>query len=101
MVIPIKEVLIIKKLPNGNGVMNVGGVLIEGIFDSNSATEAEVCKVKFQEGTLQLAVFYGTITFDESENTTLKAGGKNGDLLLSETDWGKISGKKRDDRDTF
>lgn len=61
--------------PNGNGVMNVGGVLIEGIFDSNSATEAEVCKVKYQEES-QLAVFYGTITFDESENITLKAGGK-------------------------
>ena len=63
------------KIPNGNGVMNVGGLLIEGIFDSNSAVDAEVCKDKLQEGS-QLAKFNGTITYDESENITLKAGGK-------------------------
>lgn len=81
-----------KKAPYGNGVMNVEGLLIEGIFDSNSATDAEVCKVKFQEGT-QLATFYGTITFDESENITLKAGGKMVTYYYPR-DWGKISERK-------
>ena len=61
------------KVPAGNGTMNVNGLLIEGIFDGHSATDAEVWRTSYL-GTSTTS-FKGTITYDESENITLKAGG--------------------------
>ena len=61
------------KVPAGNGTMNVSGLLIEGIFDGHSATDAEVWRTSYL-GTSTTS-FKGTVTYDESENITLKAGG--------------------------
>lgn len=59
-----------QKLPEGQGEMNIGGLLISGIFNGNSATNAEVCTSNYGN-----CKFRGTITFDESNNITLKSGG--------------------------
>ena len=59
-----------KKIPEGHGVMNIGGLLIEGIFDDHSATDAEVNIWDFHN-----CQFKGNITYDSSNNITLKAGG--------------------------
>lgn len=61
------------KVPAGNGVMNVGGLIIEGTFDDHSATDACVERTPYL-GT-QTTRFDGTVTYDESDNIVLKAGG--------------------------
>lgn len=60
-----------KKVPEGQGVMNVGGLLIKGVFSDHSATNAEVCLSNYGN-----CSFNGTVTFDESDNIKLKTGGK-------------------------
>lgn len=64
-----------KKIPNGQGIMNVGGLLIEGIFDGQSATNAKVEVVRMSIEDPKNCMFSGTITYDESDNIVLKAGG--------------------------
>lgn len=61
------------KAPAGNGTMNVNGLLIEGIFDTHSATDAEVWRTSYLGNST--TKFNGTITYDDSEYITLKAGG--------------------------
>ena len=62
-----------QKVPAGKGVMNVGGLIIEGIFSDHSASNAMVSRAEGL-GTNN-TTFMGEITYDESENITLKAGG--------------------------
>ncbi len=64
-----------KKIPNGQGIMNVGGLLIEGIFDGQSVTNAKVEVVRMKSEDPKNCMFRGTITYDESDNIVLKAGG--------------------------
>lgn len=56
-----------KKIPAGEGTMNVNGLLIKGVFDDHSAKDAEVWRTN--------TTFEGAITYDESENIVLKTGG--------------------------
>lgn len=73
-------------IPAGNGVLNIGDkwswLSIEGNFDGQSVTEAEVRKYAYN-GERETS-FVGTVTFDESENVTLKAGGS---LSITYYDW--------------
>ena len=62
-----------QKVPAGKGVMNVHGLMIEGVFSDHSVTNAEVWRTTYM-GTSN-TTFSGTITYDESENIVLKAGG--------------------------
>ena len=62
-----------QNVPAGKGVMKVNGLMIEGIFSGNSVSNAEVCKKTFME--TGNTTFSGTITYDESDNIVLKAGG--------------------------
>lgn len=60
------------KVPAGNGVMFVGELRINGFFDDHSAKNAEV---HCFGGSSPDAWFSGTITYDDSDNIVLKAGG--------------------------
>lgn len=62
-----------QKVPAGKGTMNVNGLIIEGVFDAHSATDAVVERTAYL-GTPN-TTFKGMITYDESENIVLKAGG--------------------------
>lgn len=62
-----------QKVPAGKGAMNVNGLMIEGDFSDHSVTNAEVWRTTSM-GTSN-TTFSGTITYDESENIVLKAGG--------------------------
>lgn len=62
-----------QKVPAGKGAMNVNGLMIEGDFSDHSVTNAEVWRTTSM-GTSNTS-FSGTITYDESENIVLKAGG--------------------------
>ena len=62
-----------QKVPAGKGVMNVNGLMIEGDFSDRSVSNAEVWRTTYM-GTSN-TTFSGTITYDESENIVLKAGG--------------------------
>ena len=62
-----------KKVPAGKGVMNVNGLMIEGDFSDHSVSNAEVWRTTVL-GTSNTS-FSGNITYDESENIVLKAGG--------------------------
>ena len=62
-----------QKVPAGKGVMNVHGLVIEGDFSDHSVSNAEVWRTTYL-GTSN-TTFNGTITYDESENIVLKAGG--------------------------
>lgn len=62
-----------QKVPAGKGVMNVHGLMIEGDFSDHSVSNAEVWRTTYM-GTSN-TTFSGTITYDESENIVLKAGG--------------------------
>ncbi len=62
-----------QKVPAGKGVMNVNGLMIEGDFSDRSVSNAEVWRTEYL-GTSNTS-FSGTITYDESENIVLKAGG--------------------------
>lgn len=55
------------KVPAGNGSMIIHGLQIDGIFDGQTVTNASV-------GT-KTTNFSGTVTYDESDNIVLKAGG--------------------------
>ena len=59
------------KVPAGNGGMNVNGLLIFGVFDNHSVTDAKVQASDLYAST----TFLGNVTYDESNNITLKAGG--------------------------
>lgn len=59
--------------PCGKGVMNVGGLIIEGFFDPNSAKEALVYKHDYINN--PKTKYQGTVLFDESDGITLAAGG--------------------------
>lgn len=61
------------KRPSGEGVMNVGGLIIEGIFHPHTVTMASV-KITSDLGK-QRTRFSGTVTYNESNNIVLKAGG--------------------------
>ena len=63
------------KVPEGDGTMNIGGLIIKGKFEGTVVCDAEVCMEN------ESATFYGTsysgiVYFDESDNVTLKASGK-------------------------
>ena len=62
-----------KKVPAGKGIMNVNGLMIEGVFSDHSVSNANVWRTEVL-GTSN-TTFSGTITYDESENIVLKAGG--------------------------
>lgn len=62
-----------KKIPAGEGTMNVNGLLIKGDFDDHSAKDAEVWRTDYM-GTSN-TTFEGTITYDDSNNIVLKTGG--------------------------
>ncbi|UKK48253.1 hypothetical protein L6475_13775 [Prevotella sp. E9-3] len=62
-----------QKVPAGKGVMNVHGLMIEGDFSDHSVSNVEVWRTTYM-GTSN-TTFSGTITYDESENIVLKAGG--------------------------
>ena len=62
-----------KKIPAGEGTMNVNGLLIKGDFDDHSAKDAEVWRTDYM-GTSNTK-FEGTITYDDSDNIVLKTGG--------------------------
>lgn len=61
------------KIPCGKGVMNIGGLIIEGVFDSESATEAEVYKSGYVN--VPNRKFVGSILYDQTNNITLKSNG--------------------------
>lgn len=56
-------------VPSGKGNMIVNGLVIEGVFDNQTVTDAQV---SLSSG---FTSFKGTITYDESDNITMKAGG--------------------------
>ena len=58
-----------QKIPAGKGRMIINGLRIVGEFDDHSVKDA---KVALWDGN---SVFTGKITYDESDNITLKAGG--------------------------
>lgn len=58
-----------QKIPAGKGRMTINGLRIVGVFDDRSAKDAQVA---LYDGN---SVFTGKITYDESDNITLKAGG--------------------------
>lgn len=62
------------KVPSGKGIMNVNGLMIEGTFNNCTVTDAEVWRTAVL-GTIN-TTFKGIITYDESENIVLKAGGE-------------------------
>ena len=62
-----------KKVPAGKGMMNVHGLMIEGVFDDHSVSNAIVWRTEYLGASN--TIFSGTITYDESENIVLKAGG--------------------------
>lgn len=62
-----------KKVPAGKGMMNVHGLMIEGVFDDHSVSNAIVWRTEYLGASN--TTFSGTITYDESENIVLKAGG--------------------------
>ena len=61
------------KVPSGEGAINVSGLIIEGIFNATTITDAEVHRTTYLGPST--TTFKGTITFDESDKITLKAGG--------------------------
>lgn len=63
-----------QKRPEGQGTINVGDLLIRGIFNDRSVTDAEVIIADHIEGPHNCR-FNGTITYDESNNIVLKADG--------------------------
>ena len=62
-----------KKVPAGKGIMNVNGLMIKGDFSDHSVSNAKVWRIEYL-GTANTE-FSGTITYDESDNIVLKAGG--------------------------
>lgn len=62
------------KVPEGKGEMNVGGLVIAGVFDDRVVTDAVVRIMDEIEGPHNCR-FCGTVNYDESENITLNAGG--------------------------
>ncbi len=60
-----------QKAPCGNGIINVNGLLIEGIFDGTTVTDAVVTKYESDRTKIQ-----GTVVYDESGDITIKAGAK-------------------------
>ena len=61
------------KVPSGKGVINVGGLIIEGVFNSNSVTDAVVYKSEYVGRPNRK--FIGLVSFDESNDVTLKSNG--------------------------
>lgn len=62
------------KVPEGKGEMNVGGLVITGVFDDRVVTDAVVRIMDEIEGPHNCR-FCGTVNYDESEYITLNAGG--------------------------
>ena len=63
-----------EKVPFGKGVINIGGLLIEGNFNSNSVTNAQVYKSDYVK--IKNREYFGEVAFDESNNINLKSNGK-------------------------
>ena len=59
------------KIPTGIGQINVNGLIIQGTFDGQTVKDAKAHVWKDGYST----TYGGTITYDESDNVTLKAGG--------------------------
>lgn len=59
------------KIPTGKGQINVNGLIINGTFDGQTVKDATAHVWKDGYST----AYGGTITYDESDNVTLKAGG--------------------------
>ena len=62
-----------QKIPEGQGTINVGDLLISGIFNDRSVTDAEV--ISGHPDMPHNCRFNGTVTYDESNNIVLKADG--------------------------
>lgn len=63
-----------EKVPLGKGVINIGGLIIEGNFNSNLVTNAQVYKSDYVK--VKNREYFGEVAFDESNNITLKSNGK-------------------------
>ena len=57
-----------EQIPQGKGEIDIAGIVIKGIFDGNSITNAS-----FERDWLR---YEGDVTFNESKSVILKAGGK-------------------------
>lgn len=62
------------KVPEGNGTMNIGGLIIKGKFQGTEVSDAKVYMEKESDSFFR-TTYSGMINYDQSNNVTLKATG--------------------------
>lgn len=63
------------KVPEGEGTMNIGGLIIKGKFEGTVVSDAEVY-LENESDSYFCTTYSGKINYDKSNNVTLKATGK-------------------------